>query len=199
MVWVRVRVPARSLFSPLLSVVKVVGFCCGAPPGAPAFCFPAVCGACFLGGAPGGLAGVSGGCSAFFLRVVSACVVVFVFACVHGSLCGVLRGVEGLVCVLGCLLRASPRWARAAWFLYVLWSRGVARVLWRCYFVAIVVVSLVGCPVAGARVFLTDWARAGGRVRFHVNNQGRVLPCRAKHACRFGASFENGGGGANCS
>lgn len=46
MVWVRVRVPARSLFSPLLSVVKVVGFCCGAPPGAPAFCFPAVWGAC---------------------------------------------------------------------------------------------------------------------------------------------------------
>lgn len=46
MVWVRVRVPARSLFSPLLSVVKVVGFCCGAPPGAPAFCFPVVCGAC---------------------------------------------------------------------------------------------------------------------------------------------------------
>ena len=31
-------------------------------------------------------------------------------------------------------------------------------------------------------------------MRFHVNNQGRVLPCRAKHACRFGASFENGGG-----
>ena len=31
-------------------------------------------------------------------------------------------------------------------------------------------------------------------MRFHVNNQGRVLPCRAKHACRFGESFENGGG-----
>lgn len=30
-------------------------------------------------------------------------------------------------------------------------------------------------------------------MRFHVNNQGRVLPCRAKRACRFGASFENGG------
>lgn len=38
------------------------------------------------------------------------------------------------------------------------------------------------------------YVRAGGRMRFHVNNQGRVLPCRAKHACRFGASFENGGG-----
>lgn len=37
------------------------------------------------------------------------------------------------------------------------------------------------------------YVRAGGRMRFHVNNQGRVLPCRAKHACRFGASFENGG------
>lgn len=30
-------------------------------------------------------------------------------------------------------------------------------------------------------------------MRVHVNNQGRVLPCRAKHACRFGASFENVG------
>ena len=59
-------IPGASHYSPpLLSLV--VGFCCGAPPGAPAFCFPAVCGACFLGGAPGGLAGVSGGCSAFFL------------------------------------------------------------------------------------------------------------------------------------
>lgn len=37
------------------------------------------------------------------------------------------------------------------------------------------------------------YVRAGGRMRFHVNNQGRVLPCRSKHACRFGASFENGG------
>lgn len=110
-----------------------------------------------------------------------------------GSLCGVLRGVESLACVLGCLRRASPRGARAAWFLYVLWSLGVAWFLWWCYFVAIVAVSLVGCPVAGARVFLTDGARAGGRMRFHVNNQGRVLPCRAKHACRFGAAFENGG------
>lgn len=110
-----------------------------------------------------------------------------------GSLCGVLRGVESLACVLGCLRRASPRGARAAWFLYVLWSLGVAWFLWWCYFVAIVAVSLVGCPVAGARVFLTDGSRAGGRMRFHVNNQGRVLPCRAKHACRFGAAFENGG------
>lgn len=66
-------------------------------------------------------------------------------------------------------------------------------------FVVIVAVSLVCCPVAGARVFLTDGARVGGRMRFHVNNQGRVLPCRAKHACRFGASFENGGGGTNSS
>ena len=72
-------------------------------------------------------------------------------------------------------------------------ASGVARFLWRCYFVVIVAVSLVGCPVAGARVFLTDGERVGGRMRFHVNNQGRVLPCRAKHACRFGASFENGG------
>ena len=30
-------------------------------------------------------------------------------------------------------------------------------------------------------------------MRFHLNDQGRVLPCRAKHACRFGAAFENGG------
>lgn len=76
-----------------------------------------------------------------------------------GSLCGVLRGVESPVCVLGCLRRASPRGARTARFLYVLWSLGVAWFLWWCYFVAIVAVSLVGCPVAGARVFLTDGAR----------------------------------------
>lgn len=73
------------------------------------------------------------------------------------------------------------------------WSRGVARFLRWCYFSVIVAVPLVGCPVAGARVFLTDGARVGGRMRFHVNNQGRVLPCRAKRACRFGAAFENGG------
>lgn len=39
MVWVRVQVPARALFSPVLSLVRVSGFCCGAPPGAPAFAF----------------------------------------------------------------------------------------------------------------------------------------------------------------
>lgn len=57
-----------------------------------------------------------------------------------GSLCGVLRGVESTVCALGCLRRASPREVRAARFLYVLWSRGVARccvvfavVLFFCY------------------------------------------------------------------
>lgn len=66
-----------------------------------------------------------------------------------GSLCGVLRGVESLVCVLGCLRRASPRGARAARFLYVLWSCGVARFLWWRYFVVIVDVPLVGCPVVG--------------------------------------------------
>lgn len=71
-----------------------------------------------------------------------------------GSLCGVLMGVEGLVCVLGCLRRASPRGARAAWFLYVLWSRGVAWFLRWCYFVAIVAVSLVGCPFEGGACFL---------------------------------------------
>ena len=80
-----------------------------------------------------------------------------------GSLCGVLRGVESPVCVLGCLRRASPLGARTARFLYVLWSRGVARVLWRRYFVAIVAVFLVGCPVAGAR-FLVEWTvRVGWR------------------------------------
>lgn len=95
--------------------------------------------------------------------------------------------------MLGCLRCESLRGARTGRFTLVSGSRGVAWFLRRCYCVAIVVVSLVGCPVAGARVFLTDGARAGGRVRFHVNNQGRVLPCMAKHACRFGASFENGG------
>lgn len=52
-------IPGASPFLPS-AFLGGVGFCCGAPPGAPAFCFPAVCGACFLGGAPGGLAGVSG-------------------------------------------------------------------------------------------------------------------------------------------
>lgn len=94
---------------------------------------------------------------------------------------------------------ASRKPARGAYSAFLVgfwelwWSRGVAWFLRWCYFVAIVAVSLVVCPVAGARVFLTDGARVGGRMRFHVNNQGRVLPCRAKHACRFGAAFENGG------
>ena len=110
-----------------------------------------------------------------------------------GSLCGVLRAIKALACVLGCLRRESPRGARTARFSCVFGARGVARFLWRRYFVAIVAVLLVGCPLAGARVFLTGGSRDGGCVRFHVNDQGRVLPCRAKHACRFGASFENGG------
>lgn len=29
-------------------------------------------------------------------------------------------------------------------------------------------------------------------MRVHVNQQGLVMPCRAKHRCRFGASFEGG-------
>ena len=29
-------------------------------------------------------------------------------------------------------------------------------------------------------------------MRVHVNQQGRVMPCRAKHRCRFGTSFEEG-------
>ena len=74
-----------------------------------------------------------------------------VVACAPGSLCGVLRGVETLVRALGYLRLASPREARTARFLYVLWSLGVAWFLWWCYFVAIVAVSLVGC---GAHVFL---------------------------------------------
>ena len=58
------------------------------------------------------------GWPSFFLHtVVSSCVNASVPMCVHGSLCGVLRGVEGLVCVLGCLRRESPREASAAWFL----------------------------------------------------------------------------------
>lgn len=103
---------------------------------------------------------------------------------------------------LGCLRRENQRGARTARFSWAFGSYGGRAVAWFlrwCYFSVIVAVSLVGCPVAGARVFLTDGARAGGRMRFHVNNQGRVLPCRAKHACRFGAAFENGGGGASCS
>ena len=59
-------IPGASYYSPPL-LFGGVGFCCGAPTGAPSFCFLTVWGACFLGGAPGGLAGVLGGCSAFFL------------------------------------------------------------------------------------------------------------------------------------
>lgn len=62
-------IPGASYYSPPL-LFGGVGFCCGAPPGAPAFCFLAVWGACFLGGAPGGLAGVLGGWPSFFLRGV---------------------------------------------------------------------------------------------------------------------------------
>ncbi len=79
-----------------------------------------------------------------------------VVACALGSLCGVLRGVESLACVLGCLRRENQRGARTARFLYVLWSLGVAWFLrWR-YFSVIVAVPLVGCPVTGAR-FLVEW------------------------------------------
>lgn len=46
-----------------------------------------------------------------------------------GSLCGVLRGVEGLVCVLGRLRRASPRGARTARFSWVFGSYGGRAVL----------------------------------------------------------------------
>ena len=93
--------------------------------------------------------------------------------------------------------RAYSAFLVGVWELW--WSCGVAWFLRRCYFVVIVAVSLVGCPVAGARFLVERTVRAGGRMRFHVNNQGRVLPCRAKHACRFGAAFENGGGSASCS
>lgn len=105
-------------------------------------------------GAPGGLAGVSGGCSAFFFTyVVPSCVNMSASVCAHGSLCGVLRGVESLVCVLGRLRRESPRGARTGRFTLVSGSRGVARFLRRCYFVAMVVASPVGC---GAHV-LAGW------------------------------------------
>lgn len=66
-----------------------------------------------------------------------------------GSLCGVLRGVESPVCVLGCLRRASPREARTGRFPFVSVVRGVARFLWWRYFVVIVDVPLVGCAVVG--------------------------------------------------
>ena len=44
-----------------------------------------------------------------------------------GSLCGVLRGVESPVCVLGCLRRENQRGARTAWFPFAFGTRGVAR------------------------------------------------------------------------
>lgn len=66
-----------------------------------------------------------------------------------GSLCGVLRGVEGLVCVLGRLRRENQRGARTGLFPLVSGVRGVARFLrWR-YFVVIVAAPLVVCSVLG--------------------------------------------------
>lgn len=55
-------------------------------------------------------------------------------------------------------LFAARKPARGAYSVFpiVFGASGVARFLWWRYFVAIVVVSLAGCPVAGARVFLTD-------------------------------------------
>lgn len=41
-----------------------------------------------------------------------------------GSLCGVLRGVESLACVLGCLRRENQRGARTARFSLVFGSYG---------------------------------------------------------------------------
>jgi len=136
---------------PLLSLV--VGFCCGAPPGAPAFCFPAVWGACSWVARLVGWLALRAVAPHFSCVVRRLALLLPVVACAPGSLCGVLRGVETLVRVLGRLRRASPREARTARFLYVLWSLGVAWFLWWCYFVVIVAVSLVGC---GAHVFLSS-------------------------------------------
>ena len=78
-----------------------------------------------------------------------------VVACAPGSLCGVLRGVETLVCALGCLRRASPRGARTARFSWVFGSYG-GRVAWRSF--------------CGGAIFLLSWlcpwlvARLQGRV-----------------------------------
>lgn len=71
------------------------------------------------------------GWPSFFLRVASAHVVVFAFACAPVSLCGALRGFESPVRTLGRLRRASPREARTACFPLVFGTRGVARVLWQ--------------------------------------------------------------------
>lgn len=66
-----------------------------------------------------------------------------------GSLCGVLRDVEGLVYVLGRLRRENQRGARTARLLGAFGVYGVAWFLrWR-YFVAIVAAPLVVCSVLG--------------------------------------------------
>ena len=98
---------------------------------------------------------------------------------------------------LGRLRRASPREARTARFSWAFGSYGGRAVLRGfcggaifCYR-GCVPGWLPGCRGAfSCRADCESWCL---RMRFHVNNQGRVLPCRAKHACRFGASFENGG------
>lgn len=136
----------------------------------------------------------------FFLAcVVSSCVVAFVFAYAPGSFCGILGGVEGF----GHLRRESQREARTACLALVFGRYGGRAVLRG--FCGGAIFCYRGCAPGwlrgcGVLVFLPvglwEWCF---RMRFHVNNQGRVLPCRAKHACRFGAAFENGGGSASCS
>ena len=60
------------------------------------------------------------GWPSFFLAcVVSSCVSASAFVRGHGSLCGVLRGVEALVCVLGRLRRENQRGARTGRFSWV--------------------------------------------------------------------------------
>ena len=77
-----------------------------------------------------------------------------------GSLCGVLRGVESPVCVLGCLRRASPREARTACLALVFGRYGGRAVLRGFCGGAILLLSWM-CPWLVARLwgacFLASW------------------------------------------
>lgn len=97
----------------------------------------------------------------FFLAcVVASCVVAFVFAYAPGSFCGILGGVEGLVCVFGHLRRESQREARTACLALVFGRYGGRAVLRGFCGGAILLLSWM-CPWLVARLwgacFLASW------------------------------------------
>lgn len=128
MVWVRVQVPARALFSPALSWVGW-GFVAERRPARLRFAF-LPCGARVPGWRAWWVGWRFGRLLRIFLTrcVIWDCCALWLLA-PSGSPCGVLRGVETLVRALGCLRRASPREARTARFSWAFGSYGGRAVL----------------------------------------------------------------------